>query len=315
RHWTQKGIIYECFQGEVRVETQTVGAVKYQDAKSKIKEFNPDRGESLTHFRSRGGDSFGEGDKRTVSGDLSVAARQKPSDNPLSERHVVLIAARNYQVPLVTLLQKFDGKTAQESQGVLRRYRITKLPRYLIFHIKRFTKNNWAVEKNPTIVNFPIRNIDMSDVSFRLRAGLAHSSGELAFCLPYRDRNRPLARLARPGLPADVENPPADLSTHYDLIANIVHEGGVADKNGVVKKKGALKIGGTAEGQGVYKVHVRHKARDQWYQIQDLFVEEVMPQMIFLSESYVQRLGVPPVHGVLRTAEISASASSARAGP
>ena len=73
-------------------------------------------------------------------------------------------------------------------------YRITKLPRYLIFHIKvasgssfwrashclrrrgthyvlwfvgsvrhlqRFTKNNFFLEKNPTIVNFPLNNLEM----------------------------------------------------------------------------------------------------------------------------------------------------------
>lgn len=60
------------------------------------------------------------------------------------------------------------------------------------------------------------------------------------------------------------------VGTHYDLLANISHEG----------KPGS--------GKGSYKVHVRHRGTDQWYQIQDLIVEEIMPQMIFLSESYIQ---------------------------
>ena len=60
------------------------------------------------------------------------------------------------------------------------------------------------------------------------------------------------------------------LGTHYDLLANICHEG----------KPGA--------GEGTYKVHVRHRGTGQWYQIQDLIVEEIIPQMIFLSESYIQ---------------------------
>lgn len=65
--------------------------------------------------------------------------------------------------------------------------------------------------------------------------------------------------------------PDADkVGTHYDLLANICHEG----------KPEA--------GQGTYKVHVRHRGTEQWYQIQDLIVEEIMPQMIFLSESYIQ---------------------------
>ena len=41
-------------------------------------------------------------------------------------------------------------------------------------------------------------------------------------------------------------------------------------------------------GKGTYKVHVRHRATEQWYQIQDLIVEEILPQMIFMSESYIQ---------------------------
>lgn len=58
--------------------------------------------------------------------------------------------------------------------------------------------------------------------------------------------------------------------TRYDLVANICHEGR------------------TGPGNGIYKVHVHCKAKDQWLSIQDLFVEEIMPQMIFLSESYIQ---------------------------
>lgn len=50
------------------------------------------------------------------------------------------------------LLQEY--KTYKEN--FLKRFQLTKLPPYLIFCIKRFTKNNFFVEKNPTIVNFPI---------------------------------------------------------------------------------------------------------------------------------------------------------------
>eukprot|EP00966_Prymnesium_polylepis_P145356 3356763-Prymnesium_polylepis.1 len=46
--------------------------------------------------------------------------------------------------------------------GDRRRYVITRLPSYLIVHIKRFSKNTQHyVEKNPTIVNFPVRNLEM----------------------------------------------------------------------------------------------------------------------------------------------------------
>ncbi|CAG8520963.1 6054_t:CDS:10 [Funneliformis mosseae] len=136
------------------------------------------------------------------------------------------------QIALTTILAKYDGRTSQESVGTLKRFQLTRLPNYIVFHIKRFTKNNWSAEKNPTIVNFPIKNIDMRDY---------------------------------------LENPDDEmLDTHYDLIANICHEGR------------------PGKGNGIYKVHVQHRGKDQWYQIQDLIVEEINAQMIFLSESYIQ---------------------------
>ena len=68
------------------------------------------------------------------------------------------------QVPLFACLTKFDGSTFQEMMnGDRRQYVITKLPQYLIIHIKRFSKNTQQyVEKNPTIVNFPVRNLDLA---------------------------------------------------------------------------------------------------------------------------------------------------------
>ena len=70
------------------------------------------------------------------------------------------------QVPISTVLAKYNGFTTQESKGVLRRYKITRLPPFLILHIKRFTKNSFVEEKNPTIVNFPLRGVDMSECAF-----------------------------------------------------------------------------------------------------------------------------------------------------
>ena len=41
-----------------------------------------------------------------------------------------------------------------------KQYRIVQLPEYLVCHLKRFTKNTWFVEKNPTIVTFPVKNLE-----------------------------------------------------------------------------------------------------------------------------------------------------------
>lgn len=95
------------------------------------------------------------------------------------------------QVPLTTVLSKYDGVKAQEHLAQRKRYRLVHpLPPYLIFHIKRFSTNKFVSERNPTIVTFDVRTgLDMS---------------------PY------------------VEPNPAEHATGepvmYDLVANVVHE-------------------------------------------------------------------------------------------
>jgi len=34
----------------------------------------------------------------------------------------------------------------------------------MVLHMRRFTKNNFFVEKNPTIVNFPVKNLKLQDI-------------------------------------------------------------------------------------------------------------------------------------------------------
>ncbi|MCL4136285.1 UNVERIFIED_CONTAM: hypothetical protein GTU68_048765 [Idotea baltica] len=71
------------------------------------------------------------------------------------------------QINLYTLLTKFDGYTGKEyktyKDNFLKKFQLTRLPPYLILYHKRFTKNTFYVEKNPTIVNFPVKNVDLSD--------------------------------------------------------------------------------------------------------------------------------------------------------
>lgn len=70
------------------------------------------------------------------------------------------------RISIYELLSKFDGKTLHEfrsyKESAVRRYEILKLPRYLIFHYKRFTKNTFFIEKNTHIVDFPINNLNMT---------------------------------------------------------------------------------------------------------------------------------------------------------
>ena len=85
----------------------------------------------------------------------------------------VVLRARTYaedcncpmQIPIFELLHKFDSSRVHDDiKNGRRRYRLTRLPSYLVLHFKRFTKNNFFWEKNPTIVNFPVRNLELRDV-------------------------------------------------------------------------------------------------------------------------------------------------------
>ena len=68
------------------------------------------------------------------------------------------------KVPLMVLLEKFDGAHWTEFPVELTRkqYHLSKLPSYLVLLVTRFKKNRFFVEKNPTIVTFPVKNLDLA---------------------------------------------------------------------------------------------------------------------------------------------------------
>ena len=60
-------------------------------------------------------------------------------------------------------LSRHESRVRQDPL-LLDRYRLTRLPKYMVLHMRRFTKNNFFVEKNPTIVNFPVKNLKLQDI-------------------------------------------------------------------------------------------------------------------------------------------------------
>jgi len=69
------------------------------------------------------------------------------------------------QEPLVSVLKKFDGVTFNDCRKQKHqrcRYRLKKMPKFLILDFARFNKNDFYVEKNPTIIAFPIKNLDLT---------------------------------------------------------------------------------------------------------------------------------------------------------
>lgn len=147
-------IIYQVFQGEIQVATEVPSKPEPHTEK-----------EEPTWIT-----------KKVPFLYLSAEIPPPPLFKDEHERNIIP------QMPLFTLLKKFDGETIHHLvSGERRKYIITKLPRFLVLHTKRFNKNNWFVEKNPTIVNFPIKNLDLRDyiashvsVKYDLVANVTH---------------------------------------------------------------------------------------------------------------------------------------------
>ncbi|KAL4266277.1 Ubiquitin carboxyl-terminal hydrolase [Pleurotus pulmonarius] len=184
-------IIFHTFQGELRVEAQQVLV-------------RPDLGEN-----ERPRFDIDREIKSTVSPFLFLAVDLPPP--PLFQDSV----EKNIipQVSIHSILAKYDGTTTQESAGQLRRFKCQRLPPYIILHFKRFTKNVFVEEKNPTIVNFPLRGLDFKDY---------------------------------------IDTPAGQPSTIYDLIANVTHEsvaGTTRDKANTVWKVHLRAAGGAGENE------------------------------------------------------------------
>lgn len=242
------------------------------------------------------------------------------------------------QVPLFQLLNKFDGETwvdhVTKEAHHRKRYRIKQLPRYLILHLARFTKNNFSLEKNPTIVTFPVRNLELKDYLYADEAIASDINKKVQRCPSFQDiesfnctkLKEVIADLGSAvhkneceflysGLQIDegelknsllmiarrvVERVELLRSTKYDLAVNICHESesgaseiavgdsnmNAANQNNRKKtaQKAGISVSSSAENdvvnKGSYKIHLPFKSTGQWYEMQDLRVNESSPQLI-----------------------------------
>lgn len=168
------------------------------------------------------------------------------------------------QIPLTTLLQKYNGIQASEKSAQRVRHRLLHpLPPYLLFHIKRFSVNKFVSERNPTIVTFPSpRGLDMS---------------------PYVE---PSLETYPPGEPI-----------YYEMVANIILDasgGGAGGEDSNAADAANRAVGGEGE-KVAWKVQLRDKAAahsqrqglPEWREIQDLFVERAEAETLFTRESYL----------------------------
>ncbi|KAF9451371.1 cysteine proteinase [Macrolepiota fuliginosa MF-IS2] len=184
-------ILFSTFQGELRVETQQV-LVRPDSGENEKPRFDIDR------------------DIKSNASPFLFLAVDLPPPPLFQDSHEKNIIP---QVGIHSVLSKYDGKTTQESAGQLRRYKCQKLPPYIILHFKRFTKNIFVEEKNPTIINFPLRGLDFRDY---------------------------------------IDAPPDNTTILYDLIANVTHEsvaGTTRDKESTIWKVHLRAAGGGGDNE------------------------------------------------------------------
>ncbi len=183
-----------------------------------------------------------------------------------------LFKSENGIIPQVTfnsLLTKYNGLKTHEGATSITKYKIVTLPPLLTIHIKRFDQSSLIDEINPTVVTFPttetFEKLDMS---------------------PY------------------VENGENTGPIYYRLIANITHElRDTSLSKAELKKKienGENQPGGTGSADykkviiddtissHIWSIYLLDKSDKSWCRIQDLIVENVQKELMFLRESYIQ---------------------------
>ncbi|KAH8163648.1 hypothetical protein CIB48_g4604 [Xylaria polymorpha] len=129
------------------------------------------------------------------------------------------------QVPLTTILSKYDGVKAQEH----------------LAQRKRINSSRNATQRS------------------------SHSTPVLAWT--HRHTLSQALQITPPGEPI-----------WYDLVANVTHEAVRAKED----------VADTGEERKTWKVQLKDKGRDEWVVCQDLFVEEIQKELLYLGESYLQ---------------------------
>lgn len=195
------------------------------------------------------------------------------------------------QIPISELLDKFNGNRVEYlAKGVIKTYKFGRLPKYLIIAYKRFVENNFFVEKNSTIVNFGLKNLDLKDYLFPIDAdknelGKLSTKQLRAKLIKYGAKHSKSKSKSKSKTNANEVNKIKEKSelinqivakfpdksrwkTKYDLVANICHKGDYHN--------------------GVFSALTYHQANNVWYEMEDLHVKETMPQLVVVSEAYIQ---------------------------
>ena len=222
-------IVEETFQGEVEVTTRT--PVLSAEAKRKtatleeLKVLDAEKANGSKEEEEEEG-SFTEKSETKKFLYLSLSLPPVPLFKETQDKSLIP------QVSLFELLAKFDGSREEKlPDGSTRTYRITRLPQYLVVHFQRFQNNNWFIEKNSTLVNFPIKNLNLKRY---VKESTGPSEEEL-YAKPVKELKDMLTSLGGDAVKCLTKGDLVDsimqqhdtcaAGTKFDLISNIVHEG------------------------------------------------------------------------------------------
>ncbi len=193
-------IISRCFQGVVQVESQPLEKVEKHEDDAAVAA----QAESLANGAGPTGGQV-DGNGRAC---FDPAGKVERKDSPFFLLSMDLptpppvlgtdgddeSASLVPQVTIGQLLAKYDGTSLHASHARLSKYQLRRLPPFLVLHFRRFTKNSLGqTERNPTLVNFPTTNLDVS---------------RYAPLLPAADA-------------MDTDSP---IANAYDLVANVVYD-------------------------------------------------------------------------------------------
>jgi len=302
-------IIYRIFQGKIEVTTKQRKSVLGADDGDD----DSNKNNRLQNGTNTGGDAVTGMELEDGSGEKS---EQKPIDPNTGNKIETTFLQLTLDIPekplfrdddgglvipqepLVSVMKKFDGMNFSEAisksgAAQQKRYRLLELPPYLILHLARFKTNNYSREKNPTIVAFPVKNLDLGSYTFPKNGKEIPPTEEQVRSMSVNELKTLLKKYGREDIitraveKSDLTEAVVDfvckslpdlLADKYDLVANITHNS-PADV-GREGKHDPLQ-------EGSYKCHIEHKSSKQWFETQDLHVEETMPQLIGVSESYL----------------------------
>jgi U4/U6.U5 tri-snRNP-associated protein 2 len=165
----QKSIIEQTFQGKVRVTTRQAKR-KSNRSSQQTRDVGDDRG---------GSDDDDDLDippvEEATTDDPEFCIEESVTETQFLQLTLDLTEKPLFrdedgglvipQEPLVNVLQKLDGHTftdvVHRGKVQRRKYQLLELPDYLILHLARFKMNQYSRVKNPTIVAFPIKNLDL----------------------------------------------------------------------------------------------------------------------------------------------------------